>query len=124
MNIEEIKSELKMDNLYFSKCSIERKQVISNGKLKMSLEKDINQVAEHMYSVELQFEASKEDLSILIIANATFTLEANDFSLEEKIIEHNTVAIMFPFVRSQVTLMTSQPGMQPIVVPPINTAKM
>jgi preprotein translocase subunit SecB len=30
---------------------------------------------------------------------------------------------MFPFIRSQVTLLTTQPGMTPIVLPPINTAK-
>ena len=32
----------------------------------------------------------------------------------------NTVAIMFPFIRSQVSILTTQPGMIPIVMPPIN----
>lgn len=42
---------------------------------------------------------------------------------EEAIINANTVAIMFPFIRSQVTLLTSQPGMTPIVLSAINTQK-
>ena len=37
--------------------------------------------------------------------------------------EEYTVAIMFPFIRSQITLLTTQPGMTPIVLPPINTTK-
>ena len=43
--------------------------------------------------------------------------------MEENIVKTNTVAIMFPFIRSQVTLLTTQPGMTPIVLPPINTTK-
>ena len=42
---------------------------------------------------------------------------------EEAIRNANTVAIKFPFIRSQVTLLTSQPGMTPIVLPAINTQK-
>jgi len=32
--------------------------------------------------------------------------------------------MLFPFIRNQVTLMTSHPGMTPIVLPTINTAKL
>ena len=38
----------------------------------------------------------------------------------EQILKKNTVAIMFPFIRSQVSILTTQPGMIPIVMPPIN----
>jgi cysteine sulfinate desulfinase/cysteine desulfurase-like protein len=50
-------------------------------------------------------------------------VEAETYEKEESIIKTNTVAIMFPFIRSQVTLLTTQPGMTPIVLPPINTTK-
>ena len=32
----------------------------------------------------------------------------------------NAIAIIFPYMRSQVTLMTAQPNLPPIVLPPIN----
>ena len=32
----------------------------------------------------------------------------------------NTVAILFPYIRSQISLMTTQPGMHPIIIPPMN----
>lgn len=56
-------------------------------------------------------------------ANANFFIDTNDPIKEKTLINANTVAIMFPFIRSQVSLMTTQPGMSPIVLPPINTAK-
>lgn len=32
----------------------------------------------------------------------------------------NAIAIMFPYLRSQVTLMTTQPNITPVIIPPIN----
>ena len=32
----------------------------------------------------------------------------------------NTVAILFPYVRSAFTLLTAQPGMEPVVLPALN----
>jgi len=71
--------------------------------------------------IELTTSIEKDDINMRLVANATFIFEADDYSCEESVIDTNTVAIMFPFVRSQITLMTSQPGMAPIVLPPINT---
>ena len=36
------------------------------------------------------------------------------------LIERNAIAIMFPYLRSYISSLTTQPGMQPIVLPPIN----
>ena len=79
-----MKSNLKMNNLYFSSCSVERACKVENGECKADLQRNITKTDEHEYDVEL---------------------------------------IMFPFIRSQVTLLTTQPGMTPIVLPPINTTK-
>lgn len=87
------------------------------------MKKSIDKIAAHTYNVTLNLEISKEDMSLNVIAKARFTYEADDYAREKAIIEKNTVAIMFPFVRSQVSLLTTQPGMTPIVLPPINTAK-
>lgn len=38
--------------------------------------------------------------------------------------QNNAVAIMFPYLRSQVTLLTSQPGMSPIIIPALNINKL
>lgn len=123
MELSKMKSNLKMDNLYFSSCSVERECKVENGECKADLQRNIKKTGEHEYDVELELLVQKSDLSVSIVARAQFMYEAEDYEREESIIKANTVAIMFPFIRSQVTLLTTQPGMTPIVLPPINTTK-
>ena len=40
------------------------------------------------------------------------------------LIERNTLAIMFPYFRSYVSTLTTQPGMTPIVLPAMNIMTM
>ena len=125
MDINKMKSELKMDDFHFVECSVTRKAVIENGALSFDLNKEINELDDGNYTVilTLTIEKEKRDLSVKVIAAANFRMENDDIELVRSIIETNTVAIMFPFIRSQVSLLTTQPGMTPIVLPPINTAK-
>ena len=123
MEIKKIESNLKMKNFYFSKCCFERRKEISNGEYHADLKKRITKTAEHEYDVEVNLKISKNDFELLVVANAEFLYEAENYNQEEILIHKNTVAIMFPFIRSQVSLMTAQPGMMPVVLPPINTAK-
>ena len=83
-----------------------------------------NKINIHEYHVILQTSIKKSDISLNVIAEADFDFNSPTTLNEEKIIKQNAVAIMFPFIRSQITLMTSQPGMTPIVLPTINTAKL
>lgn len=123
MDLNKMKSDLKMENFYFSSCSVKRECEVVNGDCKADLQRDIKRTNEHEYDVELKLIVEKSDLLVTVIANAHFSYVAEDYKMEENIIKHNTVAIMFPFIRSQVTLLTTQPGMNPIVLPPINTRK-
>ncbi len=125
MDIESMKSQLRIEHFFFSKCFVERELKVTDGELRISVTKKIQQVeeGEHRYDVTLQLNLEKEDLSIEIVANARFVFEAEDYSKEQEIVEHNTVAIMFPYLRTQATLLTSQPGMAPVVLPLINTNK-
>ena len=124
MDIKDIKSNLQMKNLYFSKFSFVRDKVIKNGELNADIKKNIISIGDHEYNVILTTTIEKDDMNIELVAEAQFLYESEDYSREESIINTNTVAIMFPFIRSQVTLLTSQPGMTPIILPPINTQKL
>ena len=124
MEIDKMTSDLKMSDLYFSYCSVERACKIQNGEYNADLKRNITKMEEHQYNVELELAVQKEDLSVLVVAKANFEYVADEYDkMEESIIKSNTVAIMFPYIRSQVTLLTTQPGMTPIVLPPINTIK-
>ena len=45
--------------------------------------------------------------------------DAND-----TIISQNTAAILMPYLRSEISLLTAQPSMEPVVIPPLNIAAM
>lgn len=125
MDINKIKSDLRMNNFHFTECSVTRDDTIKEGVYSFDLKKEISKMPDGYYSVILTLTIDKEnnDLHIKVVAAATFTMENDDAELIKSIMETNTVAIMFPFIRSQVSLLTTQPGMTPIILPPINTAK-
>ncbi len=125
MDINKMKSDLRMDGLHFSECTVTRSPVIENGTLSYDLTKQIQEMEDGSNLVILTLTISKEkaDLFVKVVASAKFTMDSDDPELKKTIMNNNAVAIMFPFIRSQVTLMTTQPGMTPIVLPPINTTK-
>lgn len=124
MDINQIKSNLQMKYIFFSNYSFSRDVIISAGDCNIDLQKRIKKIKDHEYQIILKTEIKKQDLHLELETLAEFIYDADDYSKEETIINANTVAIMFPFIRSQVTLMTSQPGMAPIVLPPINALKL
>lgn len=125
MDINEIESNVKMKNFCFLECSVVRNEEINHGNLSIDLKKSINKTTDGDYSVVLTLTINKEgnDLHIKVVASAIFSCDDDDSDFVDSIMETNTVAIMFPFIRSQVSLLTTQPGMNPIILPPINTAK-
>ena len=124
MDIKDMRSSLQMKDFYFSRFSFARDKVIKDGELNVDLQKNIISKGDHEYNIILTTTIEKDDINIELVAEAQFLYESDDYSREESIINTNTVAIMFPFIRSQVTLLTSQLGMIPIILPAINTQKL
>ena len=124
MDIKDMRSNLQMKDFYFSRFSFVRDKVIKDGELNVDLQKNIISKGDHEYNIILTTTIEKDDMNIELVAEAQFLYESDDYSREESIINTNTVAIMFPFIRSQVTLLTSQPGIIPIILPSINTQKL
>lgn len=49
-----------------------------------------------------------------------FLCTENDPERRDILLRKNTLAILFPYIRSQISIVTAQPEMTPIVLPPIN----
>lgn len=47
-----------------------------------------------------------------------------DNDLRNFVIKNNTVAIMFPYIRAQITLLTSQPGINSVVLQPMDITQL
>ena len=126
MNIERVKSDLIMDDLYFPECWVKRSPNIVSENLDVDIDKHIECIGGSKYEVTVNVSITKpsKDLNVYVVAKATFSYDNSDSKLVEQVIGANTVAIMFPFIRSQISLMTTQPDMPPVVLPPINTMKL
>lgn len=113
MEIKKIKSNLQMDEFYFSECSIEHSKKVKNGDYNADLQREIKQTSEHQYEVILTLTVNKEDLNLKVVANAKFSYEDEDEDneRERKVIEMNTVAIMFASVDKGIHNKTTKYGL-------------
>lgn len=123
MNIENVKSILSMDKLIIRKSSFERnEEEITSNVLDISVSQNVIH-NEQSFRVELLFKITNQlnefNIDVNILGDFHFEAEV-DPKMKDILINQNTVAIMFPYVRSVVTLITSQPEMNPIVLPVIN----
>nr|DAO66496.1 MAG TPA: Preprotein translocase subunit SecB [Caudoviricetes sp.] len=90
--------------------------------LGIQVKHSINKLNETDYEIFLSATVADEDekLYVYVKGRAIFHIE----NCEKILLEKNTLAIMFPYIRSYVSTITTQPGISPIVLPPMNIAAM
>lgn len=116
-------SQLKLIDLIIVESSFSRSEKdIQNAVLKIEIEKDIQKQPENQYEITLavRLKEKNDQINVYVKSKAHFITKQENTHLIEK----NTIAIMFPYIRSHISTITSQPGMMPIVLPPINIAAM
>ena len=116
-----------MLGLYFSKYSVDLNGPIDNGALKNTINVSYAKKPDDKYQVKIQIDLSLADendrFKLFLQTLGFFKLEKDENmsdELADEILKKNTVAIMFPFIRSQVSLLTTQPGMAPVLLQPID----
>lgn len=69
---------------------------------------------------------SKEEngIKLEITLVGFFSCDCEDENLKRELLNKNTLAILFPYLRSQISLVTTQPDMLPITLQPINIVAM
>lgn len=123
MNFENIKSSLELEKLYFDKIEFRRAEEIPE---KVDTDFDVK----FTYKGKLKV---KTNLICKVTSDGSFGLKVsivgefsmsggNGYTDEERkeIFEKNTTAILFPYLRSEMTLLTAQPNMPVLNIPPIN----
>lgn len=76
-----------------------------------------------MYKVMLILKGNKEDeytLEISLTGYFSFGEAAISNDLKEELLNKNTVAILMPYLRSELSLLTAQPEVECVVLPPFN----
>lgn len=134
-NMENVKSNLQMIDLYFSKIEcVQIKDQNNLGQINLNIKYDIDTIQDQAdkYSVEkvlsVYISDDKNCLAIEIKLNGIFKLEFEDGKENDSIAKHlldlNTITIMMPFLRSEVSLITTQPGIAPVMLPVVDVTKL
>lgn len=121
--ISEARSILTLNQTIIDKLSFER---FSDDVTKID---DEGQVTFNRSVKQLEEFKVRVSLGVLISSESKYEIKAQisgifsiseDSVLGRKVLANNTVAILFPYLRSQLTLLTSQPGFEPIILPVMN----
>ncbi len=122
----EIKSMLNLNKLVFDFIEFHRKGYKNTNDLKYKFEVTTGK-SDDFYKVTLVLTGSKEEeYDFKISLTGIFKFDADkelDEEIKQTIISKNTVAILMPYMRSQVSLLTAQPEVDCVILQPFNINK-
>lgn len=127
--MDNIKSVLNMNKLVFDKIEFDRQGFKNQNQPSYSIETHFakNQ-QENIYRVTLILKCDKKDeytFEISLTGYFSFdSQEEMDENEKNELISKNAVAIIMPYMRSQVSLLTAQPEVDCVVLPPFNINNM
>lgn len=121
-------SILILKKMIFDRIEFDRKGFKNTKELKFELQIQIGLDKNDTYKVTLVLNGTKpEEYNLVISLSGFFQVEGQE-KLEEKmvpdLIKKNAVAILMPYLRSELTLLTAQPDTDSVVLPPFNINKM
>lgn len=119
IDLNDVRSILELKNIYIKEFNFERTEHNTDEeKTQFYFGKDIEKISEDIFCVLLsaKIHTSMYELTLTIAGN--FSIEK--FDGNEVLIYKNSLAILFPYLRSELTLLTTQPDINPIILPPIN----
>lgn len=123
-NIGMVESVLELIDIYIENTSYHFLPTAKN-ELSFNFHRTITELND-CYRVSLQCNVFNSDNTIELQDEiiGIFKCKSEDIQLKEVLIEKNTIAIMFPYLRSHIALVTAQPKQTPINLPPVNINKM
>ena len=119
-------SILNLQRLVFERIEFDRKGFKNTQELKFELQAQIGLDENGIYKVTLFLNGTKQDeYDIVISLSGFFKFEGQvEDKMGQDLISKNAVAILMPYLRSEVTLLTAQPDTDSVVLPPFNINKM
>lgn len=127
--LQDDKCALILENMVYDKISFIRKDFKSEEEPRFSFQISSGKKSdEDIYKVTivLYVEKDKEydiEISLSGFFSVNVDLDVADVEIRN-LINQNAVAILMPYIRSELSLITAQPGMDCIVMPPINITAM
>ena len=128
-NNKSIESVLKLDKIVFDKIEFNRLGFQNDKELQLEIQSNISQRRDtDIYRVTLVLKGKKpEEYTLEISLSVFFSIEVDDElteDLKNTLVTKNSVAILMPYLRSQVSLLTAQPGVDCVILPAFNINNM
>lgn len=128
-NEDGIYSVLKLNKLVFDYIEFKRLGFQKDNKIDLKIKSNISQRKDtDIYKITLILNGLKpEEYSFEISLTGFFAIENNQHiseNLKNDLVSKNAIAILMPYLRSEVSLLTAQPGMDCVVLPAFNINKM
>ena len=127
---EAVKSVLNLERISFGEIQYYRDVNAEIGSVdyEMNFTKRIESTEDgkkHRVTLTANLHSKVKDLMKLkVTVVGFFYCECEDESLKNTLVNDNTIAILFPYLRSQISLVTTQPDLLPITFPPMNIVAM
>lgn len=124
----DIKSVLNLEKLVFDNISFKRQGFKSESELDCSIASTFSKNSnEELYRVTLKVQGDKpNEYTFEIQLSGYFTFESEGKLTEEEkklLLSQNAIAIIMPYMRSEISLLTAQPETDCVVLPPFNISK-
>lgn len=119
-------SILNLQKLVFDRIEFDRKGFKNTQELKFELQIQIGLNEDDLYKVTLVLNGTKQDeYNVVISLSGFFRVDGQvEDKMVRDLIKKNAVAILMPYLRSELTLLTAQPDTDSVVLPPFNINKM
>jgi preprotein translocase subunit SecB len=122
MSESNTQSVLQIPRVVFDEMTFKRHgfKTQSEEKLEFGLQSKIDKDGDGKYRVSLRVRADRKDeYEITMQITGYCEIDENDPN-KDVLLSQNAVAILFPYIRAELSLLTAQPDTDPIVLPVLN----
>lgn len=118
-------SVLKLQGIFFDKIQyIQHEKIDFSPEYIYKFQRKIARNEDNSFTVTLGCviqEKSNDSIHIDISINGQFSFsEKVEKEEQEELITKNAMAILFPYLRAEISILTAQPGIPPVVLPAFN----
>jgi len=115
--------DLQVRKCYFELKSNEITKKELNLEFQVQTKVDKTNEDEHIILLSVVINNDSDEFELLVKYKGVFNLlgsESINEELRRTLLTRNTLAIMFPYIRSQISLLTTAPGIAPMMIPVLN----
>lgn len=114
---------LKLNHLIFDKVSFQRDGFRNENPVNFTFGFRFDIEEEYIVACICVTGKKEDEYRFEVQASGHFML-SGEIERADIFAKQNAAAIIFPYIRSQITLLTSQPETEPVILPPVNIARM